>query len=227
MCADAQTVPVASDFLNRRVGELAASIPGATRVFRRHRINFCCAGERELIQAIEKRGLDAQVIVDELVALENVDDALPVAADTPTLITFILNRYHDTHRAELQELVLLARKVERVHANDENCPIGLSAILEELLIDLNDHMIKEETVLFPVMLNADAMVMGPIAQMRFEHENHGEYIHRLEAVTSHLSLPGGACNSWRALYDGVAKLIEDLVAHIYIENRVLFPRFER
>ena len=41
-----------------------------------------------------------------------------------------------------------------------------------------------------------------------------------------LALPDSACNSWRALYAGLAKLADDLTEHIHIENNVLFPRFE-
>jgi len=40
------------------------------------------------------------------------------------------------------------------------------------------------------------------------------------------AVPDGACDSWRALYAGLAKLAEDLTDHIHIENNILFPRFE-
>ncbi len=36
----------------------------------------------------------------------------------------------------------------------------------------------------------------------------------------------GACNTWRALYAGLAQLSDDLVNHIHLENNVLFPQFE-
>ena len=38
--------------------------------------------------------------------------------------------------------------------------------------------------------------------------------------------PQGACNTWRALYAGIAQLGDDLINHIHLENNVLFPRFE-
>ena len=41
-----------------------------------------------------------------------------------------------------------------------------------------------------------------------------------------LTVPAEACNSWRALYAGLAKLSEDLTEHIHIENNILFPKFE-
>ena len=38
--------------------------------------------------------------------------------------------------------------------------------------------------------------------------------------------PAGACNTWRALYAGIAQLHDDLINHIHLENNVLFPQFE-
>lgn len=35
----------------RSLGEIAASLPGATAVFRRHKLDFCCGGSESLDQA--------------------------------------------------------------------------------------------------------------------------------------------------------------------------------
>lgn len=37
-------------------------------------------------------------------------------------------------------------------------------------------------------------------------------------------IPDGACNSWRALYQGLAELEDDLIQHIHTENNILFAR---
>ena len=47
---------------------------------------------------------------------------------------------------------------------------------------------------------------------------------KLEALTNGITLPRGACNTWRALYLGLQTLREDLMAHIHLENNVLFER---
>jgi regulator of cell morphogenesis and NO signaling len=38
--------------------------------------------------------------------------------------------------------------------------------------------------------------------------------------------PVGACNTWRALYAGIAQLHDDLINHIHLENNILFRQFE-
>jgi regulator of cell morphogenesis and NO signaling len=37
-------------------------------------------------------------------------------------------------------------------------------------------------------------------------------------------VPPGACNTWRALWNGLEALERDLREHIHLENNILFPR---
>jgi regulator of cell morphogenesis and NO signaling len=66
----------------------------------------------------------------------------------------------------------------------------------------------------------------PIMRMRIEHDEHGERLEKLPALTSEFAPPEGACTTWRALYAGCAKLDGDLREHIHLENNKLFPMFE-
>jgi regulator of cell morphogenesis and NO signaling len=82
-------------------------------------------------------------------------------------------------------------------------------------------------VLFPLMRQGgNPMIVHPIAQMRLEHDDTARLLAGLEHVTHGLALPEGACGSWTALYTGLRKFTEDLVAHMHLENTVLFARFE-
>ncbi len=36
--------------------------------------------------------------------------------------------------------------------------------------------------------------------------------------------PPEACTTWKAMYNGINELIDDLMEHISLENNVLFPR---
>jgi regulator of cell morphogenesis and NO signaling len=211
---------------DRTLGDLAAAIPGATAVFRKHKLDFCCGGDVPLAQAAAKHKLDADVVAKELADLAGDATMGETPTATPALINHILQRYHETHRRELPELVRLARKVEAVHAQHPKVPRGLADFLQHLLGELEMHMKKEELILFPAMANRpDLPLDGPIFQMRHEHDEHGENLRRLEAMTDDFTLPDGACRTWQALYMGAAKLVDDLMEHIHLENNVLFPRF--
>ena len=208
------------------VGEIAAALPGATAVFRRYGLDFCCKGNIALAQSAGQRGVALEEIEQALAALDSSCAATIVPSDTPALIAHIRSRYHDVHRWELPELIKLARKVEKVHAAHSRVPHGLADLLTRMEGELELHMMKEERVLFPTMMQAPvAMVAEPIAVMRHEHEDHGAHLERLEAITRHFTVPADACRSWQALYAGASKFADDLMEHIHLENNVLFPRF--
>jgi regulator of cell morphogenesis and NO signaling len=208
------------------VGDVAAQLAGATVVFRRHKIDFCCSGGDSLAEAAAKRGVDAAAIAVELAALDIAPPDAP--EETAALVDHIVTRYHDVHRRELPELVKLARRVEAVHREHPLSPVGLADLLIATGDELVEHMAKEEQVLFPAMrAGFKGSLDMPIRVMRHDHDHHAETIRVLQEITHDYAPPEDACRSWQALYTGVEKLAIDLIEHIQIENNVLFPRFER
>jgi regulator of cell morphogenesis and NO signaling len=213
-------------FGDRLVAEIAASLPGATAVFRRHKLDFCCGGKQPLAEAVAAKGIPLDRVEADLAALAAPDLAVPPAA-TGALIQLIVERYHETHRRELPELLRLAKRVEAVHGEHPAAPRGVAALLQEMAAELESHMRKEEQILFPMMLRGGHPQVGqPITMMRHEHDDHGEHLRQLEALTGNFIIPAGACPTWQALYAGLRKLTDDLMEHIHLENNVLFPRFE-
>jgi regulator of cell morphogenesis and NO signaling len=211
-------------FADRTVADIAASLPGATAIFRRHKLDFCCGGGARLADAAGERGASLPEIEAELATLAPAGSTAPEATDA--LIDHILARYHDVHRREFPELERLARRVEAVHRDNPSVPKGLADLLAAMGEDMEEHMQKEEQVLFPILrAGGTMMVARPIAVMRMEHDSHARHLHALEALTDHGTPPEGACNTWRALYAGTRKLADDLMEHMHLENNVLFPRF--
>lgn len=212
---------------DRATGEIAAALPGATSVFRKFRIDFCCHGNIALGEAAKERGIDVSAVELELAALQEPAASTPASLESSELIDHILNRYHETHRRELPELIMLALKVEAVHAEHPSVPKGLASLFRQMQGELEVHMKKEELILFPAMQRrVGGGLEAPISQMRFDHDDHGEQLQRLEALTNEFTPPSDACGSWRALYRGASKLADDLMEHIHIENNILFPRYD-
>jgi regulator of cell morphogenesis and NO signaling len=212
------------NYAQRQVADIAVNLPGATQVFRKHKIDFCCGGQVPLAAAAAAGGRPLAAIEAELAALETGTADAPQSNEE--LIQHILDRYHATHRAELPELVRLAARVEERHAGNALVPQGIHAALVELTDALEEHMQKEEQILFPLMrAGGHPMISAPIGRMRFEHDEHGERLARLEALAHGFELPPEACPTWRALYTGVRKLIDDVHEHVHLENNVLFARF--
>lgn len=213
--------------LDQSLGSIACDIPGATRVFHRHRLDFCCGGGKSLREATARKGLDADAVAGELLALT----ACPGLgrdwrqASSAELIDHILHRFHDRHRIQLPELVRLARRVEHVHGDRPDCPVGLANHLDNMQRELDSHMMKEEQILFPLLRqDMHAGVGGPVSVMRVEHDQHGDALEVINTLTHNITPPDNACNTWRALYRGLEELREDLMQHIHLENNVLFSR---
>lgn len=207
------------------LGQLARSIPGATQVFHDYDLDFCCGGKKSLGEAAAQRSLDVTQIEARLKALagQPAQDTDWGEASPATLIDHILARYHEVHRQQLPELIRLAMKVEQVHADSPDCPTGLADHLRTMQQELESHMQKEEQVLFPMLARGHgAMATMPIRVMRMEHDDHGVALERLLALTHDLTLPRAACNTWRALYLGIRTFKQDLMAHIHLENNILF-----
>ncbi|HUG59566.1 MAG TPA: iron-sulfur cluster repair protein YtfE [Candidimonas sp.] len=210
---------------DQMLGTLASAIPGATRVFHDFQVDFCCNGNKTLAEAAEHQGLDLQAL---LTALHGLTTDVTAGVDwrdasSEELVAHIVGRFHERHRVQLPELIRLSRRVEHVHAGRPGCPSGLAEALEGLQQELESHMMKEEQVLFPMLVRGmNAAARAPISVMRFEHEQHGNALGHILGLTNNITTPVNACNTWRALYGGLNAFKEDLMQHIHLENNVLF-----
>lgn len=209
------------------LGQIAVGLPGATAVFRRYKLDFCCGGQISLAQAAAEKGLDAKALLEELIGLQRPSTAPEVTAP-PVLIDHILARYHEVHRQQFPELIRMAHRVEAVHRAHPSVPAGLGDLLEAMHAELLSHMQKEEQILFPMLRSGgNPFAHQPIGVMRAEHVEHGATLEKLAAMTDDVTPPADACNTWRALYAGLDQLRDDLMDHIHLENNLLFPQFEQ
>ncbi len=152
----------------------------------------------------------------------------PVPTEPGALIEYILTRFHEVHRRQLPELIQLAAKVEAVHADHAEAPRGLTDLLTSMHSELLAHMEKEETILFPMLARGgSSFVTHPICVMMSEHEGHAHSLAQLLALTHQATPPGNACRTWIQLCTATRRFAEDLQEHIRLENRVLFPQFDK
>lgn len=218
------------DLAGTTLADIATTRAGATRVFNRHGLDFCCRGKIALAAACRARGLSTETIVSELAAEEAKTSGFTRLDDKPLadVIAHVLERFHAAHREELPHLIAMARKVESVHKDKDSCPRGLADHLEHVAGELEDHMLKEEEVLFPLIIQGRGpQAAMPMQMMELEHVEHGQNLARLRQLGHDYQPPADACTTWRALYLELAQLERDVMEHIHIENNILFPRAQR
>ena len=216
-------------FAQQKLSELAVSIPGATKIFREYDLDFCCGGSVLLEVAVQQKNLNLAEIEKRLTDLqqskEENNDKDWTSASYAEMIDHIITRFHNRHREQLPELITLAEKVENVHGDRDDCPIGVAAQLEKIYAELSQHLMKEEQILFPMIKMGNyAMASMPIRVMEMEHDEAGQDVEVIKSLTNNCTPPADACFSWKALYSGINEFIDDLMHHIHLENNILFPR---
>ena len=115
MSESAASVHANPGFASRTLAEIAASVPGATTVFRRRKLDFCCGGKIPLAQAAAEKQLPLTELENELAAIVAADLPPALPAGTDALIDLVETRYHAAHRRDLPELIRLARRVGAAH----------------------------------------------------------------------------------------------------------------
>ena len=213
--------------ISRTLGELVTEMPLAAKVLHQHGLDFCCGGKQSIAQACRAGGLDPETLFREIEA-ETAGPKQEVRWDRRSLeelILHILKTYHEPLKAEVPRLVDLAAKVEDVHADKPDCPTGLSKLLADIQLAVESHLAKEEQILFPLIIAGRGQTAHmPVQVMIHEHDDHGRNLRRVRELTHDLRLPEDACASWRELYRALAELETELMAHIHLENNILFPR---
>lgn len=223
--------------LSTPVGEIVARYPSTSRIFDRAGVDFCCGGKRPLGEACTAKGLPADRLLAELeaelAAAGDEPDASLADAPLPALARYIVERFHVPLREELPRLGRMAERVLEAHgrAHPQVVP-ELVQIFRAFRPELEEHMAKEEATLFPAIealeISTAAGGAPPIgelvAALEGEHDGAGAALTRLRELTGGFTPPAGACNTFRALYDGLAHLETEMHLHVHLENSVLFPR---
>ena len=142
------------------------------------------------------------------------------------LIDHILIHYHQPLNVDLPRLEGMARELlDRHRDKAESMLTDLLRTFQGLKAELEQHMMKEEQILFPMIKRGQgAMADGPISVMEHEHENANAALGRLRSLTDDYEVPDGAGDGWHELWRGLAALETSLHEHIHLENDILFPR---
>ena len=218
----------------KTLGELVAENPSRSRLFERLGLDYCCGGRRTLGHACE----DKQISLDEVVSqLKSESDISTVGGNPAELpISALADHIEETHHAyltqELPRISGLLEKVVKAHGRTHPFLIELQQAYEPFRDELEQHMFKEEQVLFPWIRQIDSApvaeqrpaLSGPISVMEAEHESAGEALEGFRHLTNNYQAPEDACGTFRALYDALATLEKDMHQHVHLENNVLFPR---
>ena len=219
------------------VGQLVRQRPSRSRVFDRFGIDYCCGGKLPLPSACEAKQIKLTEVLQALQEEEQAECQDFVDADALSLSELcdhIQATHHAYLREELPRLNQMSEKVARVHGDKEPKLKTIRDAFLELRAELEPHMMKEEGILFPMVRQLEeseaspefhcGSIANPIHQMEHEHDGAGEALARIRKAADNFNPPDWACNTYRALFDGLQALEQDMHQHVHKENNVLFPK---
>lgn len=225
------------------VAEIAARHPSLLRVLTGSGLHR--AGEPEdqtLDQLCAAFGLHPAIIIR---MLETAEARIPPPpppvdlaqwADCPLgeLVDHIETTHHAWLRRELPPLVELAGNLSAAHPESERrreLYETLAGMADELVV----HLQHEEESVFPIIRDLHAgtevrptrcgsAIGGPIACMENEHERTVVALNRRRELAGGYAAGSSSAEADRELLQGLTRVEQDLLAHMYKENELLFPR---
>lgn len=223
------------------LGEIAAKDLRKAQIFKKYGLDFCCGGKKTVKEACLEKGLNAELVEQELLQSETATQDHPIPYNEwnlDFLIDYITNTHHAYARKTLPDLKNYADKVMRVHHDNHPELIRVNQLVMAIYEEFYAHMHKEEQILFPYIKQLVAAqratqtfekspfgsIQTPINMMEMEHEAVGNYQAELRNLSNGYSLPEDACASYSLLYRMLEEFEEDLHLHVHLENNILFPK---
>ena len=226
---------------DQTLGQVVAEHPHAARVFEQAGIDYCCGGQRRLDEACRQSGLSLEQLGEMLKDAGQTDiegSGGWTTAPLAELVDHIVAKHHAYVRQETPRLQALGAKVRGVHGKNHPELTAVANAFEVVAQEMAMHMMKEERMLFPYIVEMEkasrgespwprapfGSVQNPVQMMMMEHDSAGGTLRGIRELTGDYAVPSDACASYRAFFEGLAQFEADLHQHVHLENNILFPR---
>lgn len=232
---------VIMNYINKEqsIGEIVTLVPKASEIFKEYRIDFCCGGHRPLSQAMTELNLNENEILRRLEDAyeelqKNPNDVDLKAISNTELIDSFIMPHHVFTKLILPEISELATKILRVHGSEHKELFQIHKLVRNLEMELEQHLIKEEEILFPMIKEYDKNpssellnnIKQQVEETEAEHEGAGDILKELRKLTGDYIAPADGCGTYRRTFAKLQELEADLFQHIHMENNILFTNLD-
>ena len=155
-----------------------------------------------------------------------------------SMIDYIIKTHHQYAKENAIIIYNLAQKVAQHHSKNHPKLLQLTTALFLFLHDFLNCMIKEEQILFPnikhLVKNKShsgksgyttfGLIKEWVGLIYKDHQALIEDLNLFHELTNNYRLPEDACHSYKCLFGKMKEFEDDLLAHVHLENNILFPK---
>jgi regulator of cell morphogenesis and NO signaling len=212
-------------------------------IFRKYDIEYCCGGKWPLETVCLMKGVNMELLVGEL---RKVTRNVQLPHNLPFekwkisfLVDYITNVHHHYLKEMLPPLSSMLEDFAAEHA--QKYPYFHTVLLhfKQLENEILPHIRQEEEVIFPYLRQVThayeskesfagllvRTLRKPIASLiQQEDQILNETVFKFRQLTNNYIPPEKACASHIVVLAKLKELDNDLTQHVYLENKILFPR---
>ncbi len=158
----------------------------------------------------------------------------PLAA----VMNYIVQKHHTYCRQAIAAIEPVLVEVLRNHGEKHPELRRIKSLFAKFRSELLMHLVKEEATLFPYIARMEeavsrkeafpkpayGTVANPVRMMMMEHDASNTDFKGIRQASNNYESPPDASPNYKAVYQALAELEQDLRVHSDLEDRVLFPR---
>ena len=223
------------------IGEFVAQDFRTAAIFSKYGIDFCCKGNRTIEEVCKIKHLNEADLLDELNTTMDLKNDYGIDFNSwplDLLVVYIEKTHHRYVEEKAPAILQYLDKLCNVHGSNHPELFQINELFMGCAGELAQHMKKEELILFPFIKKMMAAtkshnsvepphfgtVNNPITMMMEEHDNEGDRLRKIAALTNNYTPPADACNTYRVTFAMLEEFEQDLHKHIHLENNILFPK---
>jgi regulator of cell morphogenesis and NO signaling len=208
-------------------------------VFEKYNLDYCCKGNRSLLQACNDSDIPLNEVATELILIYDIkkNELDYNEIKLYQLADYIVYTHHAYIKKETAQILSYLEKVSSKHGN--TCPElhKIAPLVRDLFKEIAHHMHHEETIIFPRIkqlaqssfepISGDKYfeyLVLPIIDMEDELEDAGNMMREIRKLTHNYVPPANACTTFKLLYKSLHAFEIDLHLHVHLENSILFPK---
>lgn len=224
----------------KTVAEIVTENVGSDHVFSKYKIDFCCGGDMRLGDVCREQGVSFENLKLEIETIKNRlgGNSKLVGLDLNSLVVEATTVNHKYLNESISQLLPLAALVAEVHGQQHNEVVKINILFSKAVSEIMEQLSYEEKNLFPFIKKfiGNQQINKPIAphiatsleqsikRIMESYAVAADIFKTISKLSKNFSIPEGACNSFKLLYEKLEEFERELHKYIHFEKYVFFPK---